>query len=290
MENSHARVKTLLSKLRENFWIINERRAVRREINKCLRCKRYKSRNIQTQHIGLPQDRVEESAAFEVSGIDLAEPLTLKGGEKCWTVLFTCAVYRAIHLELTLSLDTRSFLLCLRRFIARRGRPKVIYSDNGTNLVGAENSLQKLDWDVIETETSIQRITWKFIPPSAAWWGGFWERIVQMVKKLLRRVLGNACLHYEELVTMLCDCEAVINSRPLTYLSEDPNVLIPVSPSMFIQDIPTMGVPDLDQLDTTDVKRRLKYRLNLRQPLRNRFRREYLGILLQPQKKSNFYE
>ncbi|XP_055932075.1 uncharacterized protein LOC129962353 [Argiope bruennichi] len=157
----------------------------------------------------------------------------------------------------------RSFLLCLRRFIARRGRPKVIYSDNGTNFVDAENLLKKLDWDVIERETSIQRITWKFIPPSAPWWGAFWERIVQM---------------------------AVINFRPLTYLSEDPNDLIPLTPSMFIQDISMVGMPDLDQLDTTDVKRRLKYRLNLRQYLRNRFRREYLVILLQPRKKSNYYE
>ncbi|XP_055927956.1 uncharacterized protein LOC129959159 [Argiope bruennichi] len=290
MENSHTEVQILLSKLRENFWIINGRRTIRREINKCFRYKRYDSRNIQIQPIGLPQDTVEESAAFEVSGVDLAGSLTLKGGEKCWIVLFMCVVYRAIHLKLTLSLDTRSFPLCLRWFIARRGPPKVIYSDNDTNFVGAENFLQNLYWDVIERETSIQRITWKFIPPSAPWRGGFWKRIVQMVRKLLRRVLGNACLYYEELVAILCDCEAVINSRPLTYLSEDPNDLIPLTPSMFIQDIPTVGVPELDKLDITDVKRRLKYRLNHRQHIRNKFRCEYLGILLQPRKKSNYYE
>ncbi|XP_055951683.1 uncharacterized protein LOC129987770 [Argiope bruennichi] len=265
MENSHAGVQILLSKLRENFWIINGRKTIRREINKCLRCKRYNSRNIQTQPIGFPQDIVEESVEFEVSGIDLAGPLTLKGGEKCWILLFTCAVYRAIYLELTQSPDTRSLILCLRRFISRRSRPKVIYINNGTNFVGAENLLRKLDWDVIERETSIQRITWKFIPPFVPWWDRFWERIVQMVKKLLRRVLGNACLYYEELVTILCDCEAVINYRPLTYLPEGSNNLIPLSPSMFIQDIPTVGVPDLDKLDTTDANNCLKYRLNLRQ-------------------------
>ncbi|XP_055936591.1 uncharacterized protein LOC129966204 [Argiope bruennichi] len=93
MENFHAGVQILLSKLRENFWIINGRRTLRLEINKCLKCKRYNSRNIQTQPISLPQDKVEKSATFERSGVDLAGPLTLKGGEKCWIVLFTCAVY-----------------------------------------------------------------------------------------------------------------------------------------------------------------------------------------------------
>ncbi|CAL1277302.1 unnamed protein product [Larinioides sclopetarius] len=126
LENSHAGVQILLSKLRKKFWVVNGRRTVRREINKCLRCKRYISKNIETPPGRLPQDRVEESAAFEVSGVDLAGPLTLKGGEKCWIVIFTCSVYRAVHLELVLSLTTRSFLLCLRRFVARRGRPKVI--------------------------------------------------------------------------------------------------------------------------------------------------------------------
>ncbi|GBN36586.1 CWF19-like protein 1 [Araneus ventricosus] len=94
-------------------------------------------------------------------------------------------------------------------------------------LIGVENLLQKLDWSVIERETSVQSIKWKFIPPTAPWWGGSWERMVQMIKKLLRRVLGKACLYYEELASILCDCETVINSRPLTYLSEDPNDLIP---------------------------------------------------------------
>lgn len=229
LKNSHAGGQILLSKLRENFWIINGRRAARREIQKRLRCKRYNSKKIETQPVGLPQDRVEESAVFEVSGVDLAGPLTLKGGGKCWIVLFTCAIYRAVHHELVLSFDTRSFLLCFRLFIARRGRPKIMYSNNGTNFVGAENLLRKMDWDAIERETSIQRIIWKFIPPCAPCWGGFWERIVQMVKKILRRVLGNACLCYEELVTILCNCEAVFNSRPLTYLSEDPDDLIPLN-------------------------------------------------------------
>ncbi|XP_055932051.1 uncharacterized protein LOC129962330 [Argiope bruennichi] len=106
-----------------------------------------------------------------------------------------------------------------------------------------------LDWDKIVNDASVLRIQWKFNPPTAAWWGGFFESMIKMVKKLLRRVLGKASLHYEEMFTILCDVEANINSRPLNYLSEDPNDLIPLTPSMFIQETIKVGVPDLDTLD-----------------------------------------
>ncbi|GBO27317.1 hypothetical protein AVEN_80683-1 [Araneus ventricosus] len=100
----------------------------------------------------LPPDRVSDCAVFEIVGIDLAGPLFLKNGEKVWIALFTCAVYRAIHLELVRSLSSDSFNLAMRRFIARRGRPKTIYSDNGTNFKGSCNELSKLDWNQIQRE------------------------------------------------------------------------------------------------------------------------------------------
>ena len=108
----------------------------------------------------------------------------------------------------------------------------MIYSDNGINFVGAENHLKTLDWVLIAREFSVRMILWKHIPPSAAWWGEWWERLVQMVKKLLKKVIGTASLKYEELVAILCDAEALINSKPLTYLSEDPRDLLPLTPAM----------------------------------------------------------
>ncbi|GFW06804.1 DUF5641 domain-containing protein [Trichonephila clavipes] len=79
-----------------------------------------------------------------------------------------------------------------KRFITRRGRPRIIYCDNGTNFRGAFNDLAKLDWHKISRETSTQKIVWKFIPPTAAWWGGWWERLVRIIKELLRRSLGKS--------------------------------------------------------------------------------------------------
>ncbi|GFV89365.1 integrase catalytic domain-containing protein [Trichonephila clavipes] len=104
--------------------------------------------------------------------------------------------------------------------------------------------------------------------------------MVQMVKKILRRILGRASINFEELNTILCDTEAVINLRPLNYLSEDPDNLTPVTPSMLLQDIQTVGVSDLDNIDSINLIKRLGYQQRLRNDLMNRFRDEYLSLLV----------
>ncbi|GFW23979.1 integrase catalytic domain-containing protein [Trichonephila clavipes] len=144
-QNCHAGTQILLGILRERFWIVRSRRVVRKIVRSCIRCKRYKCKSPNSEPVSLPGDRVNDAAVFEVVGVDLAGPLYVKGGQKSWIVLFTCATYRAVHLELTSSLSTDAFLLSLRRFIARRGRPRVIYSDNGTNFRGAHGELSGID-------------------------------------------------------------------------------------------------------------------------------------------------
>lgn len=275
----HGSTDTVLNKLRERVWILSSRRAVQSVVKGCVRCRRFNAKRLESVPIPLPENRVRDALAFEVSGVDLAGPLYLRDGSKAWVVLTTCAIYRAIHLELVSSLSTDSFLEALRRFIARRGRPAVLYSDNGTNFVGASNALGTLDWERIESHSTTARIEWRFNPPLAAWWGGWWERMVRMVKDLLRKSLGKASLTFEELSTVLCDCEAVINARPLTYLAEDPQQLLPLSPDMFLRELPNHGVIDLDELDARSLNQRVKYIQRLREELRARFRVEYLGQL-----------
>ncbi|KFM74861.1 hypothetical protein X975_18449, partial [Stegodyphus mimosarum] len=210
----------------------------------------------------LPEDRVRDALVFEV---DVAGPLYLKKGKKAWILLFTCAVY----LELIESLSINGFILGLRRFIARRGCSRIIYSDNGTNFVGTENLLGSIDWKEIECHSTTMRIQWKFNPPTASWWGGWCERL----KKVLCLFRGN--------VTILYDIESVINSRPLTYLSKDPNDLTILTPSMFLQDVHDVGVPDLDHLDTLNLTKRYKFLQNVREHFRKRFRNKYLALLVQ---------
>ncbi|GBN51131.1 hypothetical protein AVEN_88567-1 [Araneus ventricosus] len=100
-----------------------------------------------------------------------------------------------------------------------------------------------------------------------------------MLKSILRKVLGKASLQFEELCTVLCDAEGIINSRPLTYLSEDNEDLVALTPAMFLQDVKEIGVPDIHQIDAKRMNKRFFYRQKLCQDLRKRFRIEYLGYL-----------
>ena len=186
---NHAGTEIVMNNLREKFWILRYRRTVRSIVHKCTACRRHAARNMEAPFTPLPENRVREAAAFEVVGIDYAGPLFLKEGCKAYICLFTCAVYRAVHFELVTSLSTEEFIEAFRRFIARRGRPSVVYSDNGRNFVGLANLLRKINWQKIQRYCSLSQIEWNFNPPSAAWWGGWWERLIRILKDLLRRTL-----------------------------------------------------------------------------------------------------
>lgn len=280
LQLQHAGTQALLNILREKFWIIKGRKTVKMVIGKCVPCRRHSSKPIETPFAPLPYDRIKDANVFEVTGMDYAGPLFLRSGKKCWIALFTCAVYRAIHLELVDSMSTGAFLLSFRRFIARRGRVSVVYTDNGSHFIGAFNALKEIDWEEVKRETSLKEITWKFIPPTAAWWGGWWERLVGMVKALLKRNLGRARLESDELYTILTECEAVINSRPLTYVSEEPGEVSPLSPSTFLKSIVSHDVADLDTVDEKSMNRRWRYLQQVRAKVKERFRQEYLGMLI----------
>ncbi|XP_008487204.1 uncharacterized protein LOC103523973, partial [Diaphorina citri] len=282
-ENCHAGTQMLLSILRQRFWITGGRRTIRSILKSCVVCQRFTSKNIQTPAIPLPIDRVRDAKVFEISGVDLAGPLFVKDDKgslkKVWICLFTCAVYRAVRLELVFSLSTDSFIMALRRFIAKNGRPSIIYSDNGSNFTCFKNVCDKLDWDTIASYSTARKIEWRLIPPSSPWWGGWWERLVGVMKSVLKKILGRACVDTEVLQTILGDCESIMNQRPLTYLSEDPSDLAVLTPAMFLNEIQEVGVPEWELIQPTDLRKRYVHRQELVKGLRERFRTEYLGQL-----------
>ena len=87
------------------------------------------------------------------------------------------------------------------------------------------------------------KVKWKFNLERAPWWGGFFERMVRCVKRCLKKILKNAKLTYEELLTVVVEIECVLNSRPLTYVSSEDRVE-PLTPSHLLTGRRLLSIPD----------------------------------------------
>jgi hypothetical protein len=145
---------------------------------------------------------------------------------------------RAIHIEVSSDLSTDSFIQTVYRFVSRRGPPKKIYSDNGTNFRGVEaevkDALSNWNQDKIRERLRQQGIEWRFNAPAASHTGGVWERMIRTTRKILRALVGNSLLDHETLTTVLCKVEKIINDRPLVKASSDPNDLEAFTPSTLL--------------------------------------------------------
>ena len=238
-------VEHLLTELRTRFWITKGRRAVRNVVESCRQChRRFRARPGEQMMAPLPKPRVTlPLRTFDRIGVDYDGPFLTKQGRgkskaKRYLCLFTCLATRAVHLEIAYALDTSSFLNAFTRMTARRGMPSYVVSDNGTNFVGAEKELQELvqtfDQDKIVTKTTQKRpIEWKFNPPSASHFGGVFEILIKSAKKALKAIVGDTAVSDEELHTAIYGVEGLLNSRPITYVSSDPNDLVPLTPNHF---------------------------------------------------------
>jgi len=173
------------------------------------------------------------------------------------------SVHKGSTVELISDLSTEAFLNALKRFIARRGKIARIYSDNGTNFRGAANALKELYQllhsrhcqETIDKGLKEDHIEWYFIPPHAPHFSGIWEAAVKSAKIHLRRTVGDAVLDFEEMATVLTQIEAVLNSRPLSPMSEDPNDLSFLTPGHFLVGSPLTAIPDATNLPTNRLKR-----------------------------------
>ncbi|XP_060519868.1 uncharacterized protein LOC132698048 [Cylas formicarius] len=159
---------------------------------------------------------------------------------KAYLALFICFSTKAVHLELVSDLSTSAFLAAFKRFVSRRGRCDNIHSDNGTNFSGASKELNRL----AETATNHYYIKWHFIPPSSPHFGGLWESNIKRVKGHIARTIGEQVLTFEELYTLFTQVEAIMNSRPLCPLSEDPNDLNVLTPGYFLTMEPLNAPPE----------------------------------------------
>ena len=236
---AHGGSETVLGRMRERYWMIGGRSLVRTVLHSCVACRKLQSCSGQLM-ADLPPDRaLVDQAAFASTGVDCFGPFVVKLGrreEKRYGCMFTCLSMRAVHIEVLNSLSSDSFINGLVRFVSRRGLPHTIRSDNGTNFVGAHKELRRAlqDWKAdkkVKTFMIDQSINWKFNPPGASHMGGSWERMIRSARRSLFFLAGKTTLCDERLTTLMCAVEETINSRPLTYVSSDPDDPKPLCPN-----------------------------------------------------------
>ena len=220
------------------------REEIREWEHQCYECRRRKAKAGNQIMAPLPKIRLKMPLhAFSTSAVDFGGPfITVQGRgkrrAKRYLCLFTCLTSRAVHLEMAFGLDTDSFLNAFYRMVNRRGLPREMVSDNGTNFVGANTELKeladKLDKDKIKSSTANKGVIWYFNPPLAPHFGGIHETMIKAAKKATYAILKNADVNDEELMTAFTGAEALINSRPLTYQSANPNDDVPITPNHFL--------------------------------------------------------
>ena len=285
----HGGVNITLTTLRERYWILKGRQIVKSILRSCVVCKKLEGLPYASPcPPNLPAYRVSDDPPFAHTGLDFAGPLyvqesTDRGNDtKVYMCLFTCASTRAIHLELTRGLNVDSFLLAFRRFVGRRGLPATLLSDNATTFRLSSKEIQSIcrSSEVFHYLTN-NRTSWKFIVPKAPWWGGFWERMVQTVKRSLRKVVGRAVLRFDELNTLLIEIESIINGRPLTYIFDDSEgISYPLTPAHFLYGRRLVTSPSATHFEiistNRSLTRRAKNQRYLLSQFVNRWKKDYL--------------
>ncbi|XP_072152507.1 uncharacterized protein [Bemisia tabaci] len=293
--HGHAGIQATLYALRRRFWVLDGRNTIRKILRQCVHCAKLKPVSVDYLMGDLPAARVTPARPFSRVGIDLCGYFFLKEKKyrnrnqvKAYVVVFVCFVTKAVHLELVTDLSSDSFIAALRRFIARRGLCSDIYSDNATNFLGTNNQMKELEtlFSDSKHQNSVHAfaakncIRWHFIPAKSPHFGGLWESAVKSFKHHLLRVVKGALFTYEEFYTFCTEIEAILNSRPISPMSSDPNDLLALTPGHFLIGDSLTSLPDLELRDTP-VNRLSQWQhiQQVKQHFWSRWQQEYLNEL-----------
>lgn len=248
-----------LTYLRQKYWVLGGNRTIKKYLRSCVKCTRFNSHKQHQIMADLPGARVTPSRPFTHAGVDFTGQVELKANKgrgikttRGYIAVFVCFSTKAIHLELVSDLSTQAFLAAFKRMCARRGTPKHMYSDNGTNFVGASRLLKKEYKEVLNTinhdflsDVAEMGVTWHLNAPAWPSAGGLWEAAVKSTKHHLKRVLGEQKLTFEEFTTLLTQIEACLNSRPLCALTENEEDSF-LTPGHFLVGGPLLSPPMTD--------------------------------------------
>ncbi|XP_075259131.1 uncharacterized protein LOC142350984 [Convolutriloba macropyga] len=249
----HQGVEHEKAHLQQTFLMIGLRKVLRSLVKYCFICRQWRADNVRLKMADLPEFRfpANKQYPFVNTGMDMFGPFYIKDKRERtqmhYVCLFTCLVTRAVHLEVCHDLSTDCLLMTIRRFVSRRGYPGLLVSDNGKNIVGANQAMRfkfqrsyKPDKEYIKLQLAQQNIQCTFNPPLAPHFGGVWERLIQTVKRSLLLVLGSRKLTLSVFQTVVAEAEAILNSRPLTHVGCSISDEGPLTPNHFLLRRPHM--------------------------------------------------
>ncbi|KAK3742809.1 hypothetical protein QZH41_002738 [Actinostola sp. cb2023] len=285
LQTLHGGVGLTMSHVRAKYWIPRLRRMARRIIRNCHGCKRFQAIALSSPPTGnLPTDRTGGSTPFQVVGVDYAGPIIykLKNGKegKAYILLYACSLTRALHLDLVPDQTTEEFIRRFKCFIARRGKPQKIYSDNGRTFVAAAKWLKKLRNDEsFNNWLANEGIRWQFNLSRAPWWGGQFERMVGLTKQALYKSIGKGNLRWSELEEVLLDIEVALNNRPLSYVEDDVQMPLLTPSAMLFGQPSQLPEQEPDTIEDVDLRKRARYLRKCKDALWTRWQTEYLKAL-----------
>ncbi|XP_062556585.1 uncharacterized protein LOC134221410 [Armigeres subalbatus] len=235
----HAGQQQMVSAVREQFWPTSVRNLARQVVHECVQCFRAKPK-IQDQLMAdLPPARVRPCFPFQRVGVDYCGPFYVSYPQrrarpiKCFVAVYVCLVTKAVHLELAADLTTQAFLGTLHRFSRKLNELVQLFAS------------QQFNEEVLR-QTAEDRIEFQFIPARSPNFGGLWESAVKSFKNLFKRTIGTRALQYDKMQTFLTKAEAILNSRPLTPISNDPDDFEALTPGHFLIQRPLIAIPEPD--------------------------------------------
>lgn len=292
----HAGAQATLSAVRQHYWPINGKTAVKNVTQKCVRCFKLKPKISQQLMSDLPPSRISQNRPFKICGVDYCGPFMIRNKNqrgranvKAYIAVFVCFATKAVHLEVVGDLSTSSFRAALTRLISRRGIIKEIHSDNAKNFLGTKNEIEEFKKfirsssfeDDIKLFCLENQVEWRFISPYSPAQGGIWESAVKSVKHHLKRTVTST-LTFEEITTLVIQIEAILNSRPLTPISTDPEDLNALTPGHFLigDAITTQPIYDLTDIKINRLDRWQQVQ-HMTQSIWRRWYKDYLNELTQ---------
>jgi len=266
-EIDHGGVNTMVMRSRGQVWIIQAAKTAKKIKRGCYRCRRLWKPLAMQKMAPMAEARLGPAPIFNSTAVDLFGPMEYKDmvkkrvTGKGWGVIFVCMASSAIHIELTESYSTDSFLQALRRFMCLHGTPSRFQSDQGDQLVAASKQVHQWDFSDVDNWCKEKKIEWNVVPTGAQHMNGQAERMIGLVKKVLIQTLENKNCSFNELSTILSEAALIVNSRPIGIAGREGDMEAggPITPLHLMMGRATIAAPKVTFEDSFSLTRRLQF-------------------------------